>query len=404
MANEVPRSDDFHGDNGAGTNNDENQNGQGSHSFHPSSSSPSSSSSMLRILCLHDANSNASELSEHLDAFAHRLFQNHGIDLVFVNSPLLARSTDSTSAKAASPVLQDPKCAPRVWWEEKVCTEESVGNDGDSDVVSSAGDLPGKENENTNERNEFTSPENYDDDDDTSGAEYGGSGGPRKRYVGMDASLLLLRQVWTSAPHWGILAVGQAASVASFLPLMELAPKPSFCIFVEGISVLEEDEQLIDNLPCLHIIGKNPCAATERLVRQFGGEVSAGITPTGRAALNRIGKFLVSQKKDLRRNQADINVLALQNQLYLAEQQAAHLVAQQIANDPPKALVAVITPKNVGGFSGGRRREPGEEGGGAPCPSEFLLHREKRTTNPNGPTRQHPNQQEEARPTQEQQG
>jgi hypothetical protein len=103
-------------------------------------------------------------------------------------------------------------------------------------------------------------------------------------------------------------------------------------------------------------------------------------------------QFLVSQKKELRLHQEDVAVLALQNQLYLVEQQAAHLVAQEIANDPPKALMAVITPKNVGGFSGGRRRQPGEEGGGAPCPSEFLLQREKRTTNPNGPIRQHPSQ------------
>jgi hypothetical protein len=78
-----------------------------------------------------------------------------------------------------------------------------------------------------------------------------------KQYVGLDASLLLLRQVWTSMPFWGILAVGQAASVASFLPLMDnLSPQPSFCIFVEGFSLLDEDEMLVDNLPCLHIVGK----------------------------------------------------------------------------------------------------------------------------------------------------
>jgi hypothetical protein len=108
-------------------------------------------------------------------------------------------------------------------------------------------------------------------------------------------------------------------------------------------------------------------------------------------------QFLVSQKKELRQNHNDITVLALQNQLHVAEQQVAHLVAQEIANDPPKALMAVITPKNVGGFSGARRRQPGEEGGGAPCPSEFLLQREKRTTNPDGPTRQHPSQEQPLR-------
>ena len=76
--------------------------------------------------------------------------------------------------------------------------------------------------------------------------------------------------------------------------------------------------------------------------------------------------------------------------MYLAEQEAAAIVAKRIAEDPPKALMAVISTQNVGGWSGRKRRGPNEEGGGAPCPPEFLLNREKRTTNPNGPTRQKP--------------
>ena len=81
----------------------------------------------------------------------------------------------------------------------------------------------------------------------------------------------------------------------------------------------------------------------------------------------------------------------LQNHLYLAEQEAANAVAQRIALNPPKALMAIISPQNVGGWNGGKRRAPNEEGGGAPCPSEFLLRREKRTSDPHGPTREHPN-------------
>ena len=75
----------------------------------------------------------------------------------------------------------------------------------------------------------------------------------------------------------------------------------------------------------------------------------------------------------------------------MVEQEAAIMVAERIAADPPKALMAVIQPQKVGGWSGRKRRGPKEEGGGAPCPSEFLLKREKRTTNPDGPTRNHPN-------------
>jgi hypothetical protein len=91
-------------------------------------------------------------------------------------------------------------------------------------------------------------------------------------------------------------------------------------------------------------------------------------------------------------------VLALRNQLYLAEEEAAQTVARHIAENPPKALMAVISPENVGGWSGRKRRGPKEEGGGAPCPSEFLLNREKRTTDPHGPTRQHPSQQQSSLP------
>ena len=96
----------------------------------------------------------------------------------------------------------------------------------------------------------------------------------------------------------------------------------------------------------------------------------------------------MKQKNHLRASDGDArNILVLQNHLYVAEQAAAHAVAERIAMDPPKALMAVISPQNVGGWSGGKRRAFGEEGGGAPCPSEFLLKREKRTTDPNGPTR-----------------
>ena len=77
-----------------------------------------------------------------------------------------------------------------------------------------------------------------------------------KKFTGLDASLLLLRQVWQSMPFWGILGVGQGAAMASFLPLLgDLNPEPAFSIFVHGLSLLEEEERLIDGFPCLHIIG-----------------------------------------------------------------------------------------------------------------------------------------------------
>jgi hypothetical protein len=81
-------------------------------------------------------------------------------------------------------------------------------------------------------------------------------------------------------------------------------------------------------------------------------------------------------------------------------------VAQEIASNPPAALVTIVTPRgDVGGFSD-RRRGPDEDGGGAPCPSEFLLHRAKRANQQNDPNpsggdapRNHPNEAKSPQPS-----
>jgi hypothetical protein len=218
----------------------------------PESSSsypPPPSTSMLRVLCLHDEYSNALRFSKELDVFATRLYENHGIDLVFINSPLLAREQEQEQTTAK---FNNPDESPRVWWEE----EEVVVHNNDTTDVGKEDEKKKEETQTGTDDNIEGKAENDDDDNnDNDNNNDDDDAGPKKRYVGMDASLLLLRQVWTSTPYWGLLAVGQAASVASFLPLMEVSPRPSFCIFVEGITVLEEDELLIEDLPCLHVVG-----------------------------------------------------------------------------------------------------------------------------------------------------
>lgn len=155
----------------------------------------------LRILCLHDDESNAMDLSDSLEALGERLFQKHAIDLVYVNSPLVSRRHHGTK----NDKTKQPN---RVWFEEK-----EVENPNEASVMN-------------------------------------------KQFVGLDASLLLLKQVWNSMPFWGILAIGKGCAVGSFLPLFGLSPAPSFCIFVHGESILEEQERLMDHLPCLHVVGK----------------------------------------------------------------------------------------------------------------------------------------------------
>lgn len=64
----------------------------------------------------------------------------------------------------------------------------------------------------------------------------------------------------------------------------------------------------------------------------------------------------------------------LRNQLFAVEQEAAELVARHAMENPPASLLAAIVPAAakeniVGAWSGSK---PYKEGGGAPCPCEFL--------------------------------
>lgn len=71
----------------------------------------------------------------------------------------------------------------------------------------------------------------------------------------------------------------------------------------------------------------------------------------------------------------------MQNQLFEVENEAALLVAQHAMEHPPACLMAAIVPAAecsqnvVGAWSG---TKPYKMGGGAPCPSEFLLRKEAR--------------------------
>jgi hypothetical protein len=315
------------------------------------------SSPPLRILCLHDADSNAALLKESLDILGQRLFLQHQVDLVYLNSPLVATA-------AAENETDDP--SERIWWFE------------------------GEDSQQQEEQQQ----------------DQGGL-----NYRGLDASLLLLRQVWTSVPFWGILGVGQGTGVASIMTLLpDLQPPPAFSIFINGQAILEEDELLLEGFSCLHVTDEEQHQQQQqqheqqdRLIRQFGGQVYAragnhntalGAPLLDKADMNAIGRFVVDQKKEMRAGGPASDALALRTALHYTEAHAADEIAKQIAEDPPSALMAVIRPQAVAGWNGNKRRQPGEQGGGAPCPSEFLLHREKRQQS-EGPERMHPEHQDE---------
>lgn len=281
------------------------------------------SQASIRVLCLHDANSNAKELHKWLQPLDERLYYKHSIEFVYINAPLVVIEED-----------MDAEDRKRVWWEAT----------------------------------------------------------DRHPHVGLDASLLHIQQIWKSLPFSGILAVGQGAAIASLLPMME--PGIDFGIFLHGKALLEENEPMMAHWPCLHLVDESNITDpdVQRLVTQFPGQIHVSASPTlSKPEWNAMGKFLVEKKKEMR-DSGSGEELILQMQLHSIEQVASRVIAQMIADDPPKALMAVIQPNaEVSGWSGPKRREFGAEGGGAPCPSEFLLKRGKRASNPSGPRRQHPN-------------
>lgn len=145
---------------------------------------PQQNYACLRVLVLHDAQSNAKESHLLLKDLDDRLYEKHGIELVYINSPLVVVGDE---------MGQDRR---RVWWEDNA--EES------------------------------------------------------HPYLGLDASLLHIQQIWKSNTLSGILAIGQGASIASLLPMMH--PQLEFGVFIFGKTLMEEDEQLMANWPCLHLV------------------------------------------------------------------------------------------------------------------------------------------------------
>lgn len=296
-----------------------------SSSTFPSSSSSSNrnGSPPLRILCLHDADSNANELTAQTKKLADRLWRNHHMELVFVNAP----------------IVSDPITDRRRWWQT---TEEHP-------------------------------------------------------YLGLDASLLLIKQMWTSwSAFSGIIGVGQGASLGALLtlwlfevqdeehyydPQQQRAP-PQMAIWIDGYTVLPEDAPLlsIQSLECLHILQpanddhndammmimdastndttthSSNCLTTTtlttsssssntdmnvsktRFVTQLGGrthvrQVSEAWHSTD--CLNIMGRYLVEQKQAHQSTQ----VARVQHALVATEQQAAQLVARHAMENPPSSLM-----------------------------------------------------------------
>ncbi len=378
----------------------------------------------LRVLCLHDNNSNAFELKNEFRSLGKKLYENHSVDLVYVNGPLVVTSTDTSTDTNQN----------YLWWEEhNDSTDESSKSIDDKfsrlDIQNSCSIIGEKVcNENSeSSSNALLHTTKLERCDPVIPIDQ------TMRYHGLDASLMLLRQIWTSCPFWGILGVGKGAAVASLfttilesemltyhaatnnahtsdsLPHVHIPPNvPELIILVSGESLLSVDEALLvcphyntaqpTSSPfILHLVDHDIPPAQELLIRQFcqGSQIERrenSLEPScvsfSQSDLNVIGRFICRRKKELYNSSMDdteplldhkhhpCKILALQNALYNAEQDAANCIAETIALNPPAALMAVIRPQMVAGWEGNRRPQP--EGGGAPCPEEFLHRKTKK--------------------------
>jgi|EP00979_Chaetoceros_neogracilis_P000691 hypothetical protein len=233
-----------------------------------------------------------------------------------------------------------------------------------------------------------------------------------QKKVGLDASILHLRQIWTrslySNPFHGVLGVGQGAAVASLLPLLryehplegdggedECSPMfegLQFGVFRNGWDLLSDTNPNKENIvelgndyktefgmPTLHIMSKGANEdRSHNLFRRYGGDADESKAEklilesksVSAKTLNVLGRFLVKQKKQLVANQRKANsdlmqlesgagnedeqdaVLAIEAtrmELARVEQEALELIHQTVSKNPPKALMAMIMPDSQRG-------------------------------------------------------
>ena len=171
-----------------------------------------------------------------------------------------------------------------------------------------------------------------------------------EKKVGLDASILHLRQIWTrslySNPFHGVLGIGQGAAIASLLPLLRyenpldededgeqhhlMFEGLHFGIFINGWDVISETHHDKENInegnesqaeygiPSLHILSKGgDDSCGHSLFCRYGGEsdeskaelqISEG-NHLNAKTMNILGRFLVKQKKIIVSIQREISII-----------------------------------------------------------------------------------------------
>eukprot|EP00573_Skeletonema_grethae_P002544 CAMPEP_0201687974 /NCGR_PEP_ID=MMETSP0578-20130828/1784_1 /ASSEMBLY_ACC=CAM_ASM_000663 /TAXON_ID=267565 /ORGANISM="Skeletonema grethea, Strain CCMP 1804" /LENGTH=490 /DNA_ID=CAMNT_0048172159 /DNA_START=56 /DNA_END=1528 /DNA_ORIENTATION=+ len=229
----------------------------------------------MRVLCLHPCTSSATQLHSSLCTLEERLWTKHGIELVFVDAPLLdvnIRVGDSVGVPDGGLTAlhledgggEEVVNNSRRWYVE----EQVVGNGRSAVLPPSVDDSVG-----TVTNHEELQPHINDNNHKSTTV----------NYSGLDASLLHLSQIWSRGgannnnnnaensgggieqclPFQGILGIQQGANVAAMLPLLNSAnvvyedeeeegAKESlkgifqglqFVILVDGTDIISQEEQ-----------------------------------------------------------------------------------------------------------------------------------------------------------------
>ena len=247
----------------------------------------------MRVLCLHPETSSAYQFSQELQKLEERLWMKHGIELVFVDGPLLDVQVGTVIGEEGGGIN---------------AIESSSGDNGE-ERVSRRWYVEEESRRVLTHQSTTTNPQTP----------------PQIQYSGLDASILHLSQIWTRGganisnnlgeciPFQGVLGVGQGANVASLLPLLNYQneeemvdcekansntggltqhTKPSmfqglqFVISIDGKDILsrrdidnvsseeEEDEVYVrpDGVQSLHVINteSDTCQSSEQLAKQYG--------------------------------------------------------------------------------------------------------------------------------------
>jgi hypothetical protein len=228
-----------------------------------------------------------------------------------------------------------------------------------------------------------------------------------RRLLGVDASLLWLSQVWNSrldsAPYHGILGFSQGAALACLLPLVTqkhyrleglrfiiaasgYIPSPAPEVGCGGAQLADHHSVGSVDLPTLHLLGSNNAVVAPQesleLARRFVlpkvvVHEHGHCIPSTKHVHGHVREFLCDRAMEVMRDYMaardqdgnQVDVLSMQRRLCALESESMAMINLESGQNPPRALMAVIDRKEVGGWSGDRRVEPG---GGAPCPSDFV--------------------------------